>query len=217
MRTALPADEGDLAEFMFWIGWRTSEAKGLRWSNVDQAAGVIRIEDSKNRDARTLPYAALPALAELIAHRRAVTDAVQRARGMKVNHVFHRNGEPIRHFRRSWKSACIEAGLGQEIRDPATGRLVRKVAQRTPHDYRRSAARNLSRAGVPEKVIMELCGWKTRSVFDRYRIVVERDLAEGLAKLAATPPTASAPKYRPDQAIGDRQPSIFLRVLSVAP
>jgi integrase len=64
----------------------------------------------------------------------------------------------------------------------------KRVAFRIPHDYRRSAMRNLSRSGVPERVIMQLCGWKTRSVFDRYRIVAERDLAEGLARLAAAEP-----------------------------
>ena len=120
---------------------------------------------------------------------------MQRRRGIVVPWVFHRNGEPIRHFRRSWTSACIAAGLGQELREPdlvddvgnlvERGKLIRKVALRRPHDYRRSAARNLSRAGVPEGVMMKLC-WKTRTVFDRYRIVAERDLAERLAKLAAT-------------------------------
>jgi hypothetical protein len=40
---------------------------------------------------------------------------------------------------------------------------------------------------VPEAVIMKLCGWKTRTVFNRYRIVAERDLAEGLAKLRDLP------------------------------
>jgi integrase len=201
VRAALPADEGDVAEFLFWTGWRTSEVKGLRWANVDEAAGIIRIEDSKSGEPRTLPYAALPALQDLIAHRRARTDAVQKTRGMVVSHVFHRNGEPLLHFRRSWTSACIAAGLGEEIRESDVvdgegqvtkrGRLVRKVAHRVPHDYRRSAARNLSRAGVPEGVIMKLCGWKTRSVFDRYRIVAERDLTEGLAKLASATVTRS--------------------------
>jgi integrase len=209
VRAALPPDEGDVAEFLFWTGWRTSEAKGLQWSDVDEAAGIIRIETTKSGEPRTLPYSVLPALADLIAHRRAVTDTVQRKRGMKVNSVFHRNGAPILHFRRSWATACIDARLGHEVREPDVldgagavvkrGRLVRKVALRVPHDYRRSAARNLSRAGVPEGVIMKLCGWRTRSVFDRYRIVAERDLAEGLAKLAGAPqkwPTSKITRLR---------------------
>ncbi len=186
VRAALPSDLADLVQFLYLAGWRKSEALGLRWQNVDESARVIRIETTKNKEPRTLPYGTLPALRELIETRRGITDEVQKARGMVVTHVFARNGEPIRYLRRSWITACITAGLGTEERDQE-GRVLKRVAFRTPHDYRRSAARNLSRAGVPESVIMALCGWRTRSVFLRYRIVPEYELAEGLAKLARTP------------------------------
>jgi integrase len=85
-------------------------------------------------------------------------------------------GKPVRSFRRAWLSACTAAGLPHRI----------------VHDFRRTSARNLSRAGVPEGVIMGLCGWKTRSVFDRYRIV-NADLADGLAELAVAN-SASTPE-----------------------
>jgi len=174
----LPADVAAVAEFLYWTGWRKGEALALEWRMVDLKAGIIRIEDSKNGEPRTLPFRALPDLAALIERQRERTSAVEQARGIIVRHVFHRDGEPVRSFRRSWATACKAAG----------------VPNRIVHDFRRTAARNLSRAGVPEGVIMGLCGWKTRSVFDRYRIVNEADLAEGLAKLAthntATPEPA---------------------------
>ena len=45
--------------------------------------------------------------------------------------------------------------------------------------------RNLERAGVPRSVAMKLVGYKTEPIYRRYAIVAERDLAEGVAKLAA--------------------------------
>src|ERR1700730_18041094 len=51
------------------------------------------------------------------------------------------------------------------------------------HDLRRTAARNLRRAGVAEGVIQKIGGWRTRSVFERYAIVTQTDVADAMKKL----------------------------------
>ena len=167
-----------VAEFLYWTGWRCGEALGLEWRNVEFNAGVMRIDTSKIGEPRTFPFKRLPALETLLRGQHQRRESIQAACGKVVSRVFTwDDGEPIHDFRRSWGAAFEAAGLPRRI----------------PHDLRRTAARNLSRAGVPERTIMALCGWKTRSVFDRYRIVNEADLSEGLAKLASAVPAATVP------------------------
>ena len=94
---------------------------------------------------------------------------MERAEGRIVPWVFHRAGKPIHDMGTAWKNAVRDAGV--------PGRLF--------HDLRRTAVRDLERARVPRSVAMRLTGHLTESVFRRYAIVDEADLAEGVAKLAA--------------------------------
>lgn len=167
----LPEWYAPAIEFAWRTGWRIGEVKGLTWTQVDFRAGTVRLEPgtTKNRQGRVFPFRAYPALETVLRMQRKRTDAWQRAHGAVVPWVFWKEGGQLGDHRDSWIRACKKAGV--------PGRLV--------HDLRRSAVRNLERAGVPRSVAMQLTGHQTESVYRRYAIVAETDLTEGVRKLAA--------------------------------
>jgi len=162
LRESLPEFFRGLATFAYRTGWRFSEIANLTWRQVDLEQGIARLEvgETKNGEGR------------IVYLDEEVKDVLARQRGSQKEmsilspYVFTNpeGTDRIKDFRKSWASACKESGL----------------SKRLFHDLRRTAVRNMVRAGVPERVAMTASGHKTRSVFDRYNIVSPEDL-----KLAA--------------------------------
>jgi integrase len=151
--------------WVFYTGWRSqSEILPLTWDRVDLEAGTVRLYKgtTKNKDGRVI---ALPLVLK------ALLDQQWQEHCSRYPHcpfVFHERGERILTFYKTWQRACKEAGIS---------------AKKLVHDFRRTAVRNLVRAGVPERVAMAITGHKTRDIFDRYNIVSAGDLEEAARRV----------------------------------
>jgi integrase len=179
VRRALPEYLRGPVTFAYLTGWRlASEVCKLEWRHIDLKAGIIKLDpgETKNDEGRTFPFRLLPELAACI-------EAADRQRqacaqeGRIIPRVFHHDGVSLidpkvgdleSFARTAWKNACKAAG----------------VPGRIPHDFRRTAVRNLERAGVPRSSAMALVGHKTEAIYRRYAIVDEAALNEGVALLA---------------------------------
>ena len=162
VRAHLPPAFQDVLDFAYYSGWRRNEILFLTWDDVDLPGGVIRLtpQRSKTRTGRVLPISApLQQVLERRLARRQPGDPL----------VFRRDGVAVRDWRCALRDACRKA----------------RVPHRLLHDCRRTAARNLIRAGVPERIAMLLTGHKTRAIFDRYNIVNEQELLHAGERLAA--------------------------------
>lgn len=155
----LPAVEANIVRVYHATGWRKREVLGLRWEWVFFGEREVRLPAAvtKTRQKRVMPMnvALLAALEAQLDLRRE-----------DCPFVFHRNGRPVRWFYDSWKNACESAGC--------PGRLI--------HDFRRTVARDLVKAGVDRKTAMQMLGHKTESIFTRYQIVNGQDLRDAAAK-----------------------------------
>jgi integrase len=133
VRTNLPSSFQDILDFAYYSGWRRKEVTELTWAEVDLKGGVVRLSPvrSKTTIGRVLP---------LSTPLRAVLERRALLRRKRDTLVFKRDGVTVRQWKVAWRDACRKA----------------KVPGRLFHDCRRTAARNLIRAGVPERVAMLL-------------------------------------------------------------
>jgi len=162
LRDILPEHLMGIVTFAYKVGWRHEEICTLTWRQVDLEQGIVRLEpgEAKNDEARTvyLDQELKEVFIEQWYRRKKL--------GSALPYVFlnEKGTDRVKRFDKAWKTACNKAGIGKRLF----------------HDFRRTAVRNMLRAGVPERVAMMISGHKSRSVFERYNIVNDADL-----KLAA--------------------------------
>jgi len=194
----LPECLRDFVLFGYLTGMRRGEISSLEWADVDGDTIALRAENAKTGEGRTLPL--VGELAELIARRREARQVKVKDTVMLANLIFHRKGFPITEFRKSWATACCAAGVGKLVCPQCSGdvdenrscakcsatwkREELSYAGRLFHDLRRSAVRDLIRAGVSTHVAMSISGHKTDSMLRRYDIVDTRDQRAALERRA---------------------------------
>jgi integrase len=168
LRDALPPPINHVLAFAYVYGWRKSEILALTWDRVDLTAGTVRLDPdtTKNDEGRLVVLTV--ELRALFGRLWAETKALAERKGKPIPWVFHRRGRPVKDFRGTWETACAKVGLAGKV----------------PHDLRRTAVRNMERAGVPRSVAMKITGHKTEAIYRRYAIVSEADLREAARKLS---------------------------------
>jgi integrase len=162
VRGKLDRDLQDFLSWLYWTGMRPGEIRALTWAALDCETWTLRLH-AKN--AKTGYGRVLPLEQELL----GIIKRRIEVRLLQCPYIFHRQGRPVGEYRKVWNEACKQAGL--------TGKI--------PYDLRRTAVRNMVRAGVPERVAMAISGHRTRSVFDRYNIISENDMREAVRKTDA--------------------------------
>jgi integrase len=182
----LPDDVKLAVTIAYTYGWRMqSEVLALERRHVDLTPrptaplGTVTLDPGMTKNGRGRVVYMTPELNVLLGAQLARIKALERELGRVIPWLFPYFKEPHisprlvgtqrADFRKAWLTACNQAGVPGKLR----------------HDFRRTAARNMVRAGVPERVAMTITGHLTRSVFDRYNIVSEGDLRTAAERIAA--------------------------------
>lgn len=156
--------------FLYYTGCRHGAAEEITWSMVNADCTEIHAPGRiiKIRKPWEIP---------LVGPLQPISDALKKIRKSGIQaaekHVFD-----FTNFRKVWCQICFDSNLAT-VWDKATQRYTGL----RPHDFRRSAARNLSKAGVSEQVGMKITGHKTPAMYRRYNITNGDDVRDALMQV----------------------------------
>jgi len=149
-----------LFELGYTYGWRHEELLSMRVKQVSVAERTIRLNPGETKSDEGREVMMTPLLRSFLQ---------ECVRGKQPNDfvLTRKDGRPVGDFRAAWATATARAKVPGLLFD----------------DLRRTAV-NMVRAGIPERIAMQISGHKTRSIFDRYNIVSQADIKEAVFKLS---------------------------------
>ena len=143
----------DLITFLIYTGCRKGEALNLRWDDVNLDAGVIAIKFTKIKEDRYIPIH--PKLKELLINIKKIDGC---------EYVFNNNGKKINDFKRSFHTACKNAGF----------------KDMHIHDQRHVFASKMVKSGTPLFTVGKLLGHKKSSTAEKYAHLVPETLKKAV-------------------------------------
>ena len=157
--------------FLYATGMRSGQAARLTWDMVDARCTELHVpgELTKNGEDFTLPL--------VYKSGEPIFDFVK-----DIKRLSRAHGQPIfdtTNFRKEWRTACHKLGFGVFNEQTEAYRGLR------PHDFRRSACRNMVKNGIPQAVAMAISGHKTDSMFRRYAILDSSAVQDAFEVLSA--------------------------------
>lgn len=168
----LPEHLRPLAHVAYRTGWRLrSELLTRRWTHVrlDAKNGWLRLDpgETKNGEGRMFPMTT--ELFTALTAQNTYAKKIALATGKEVSWLFVKpDGKRVNNIYKEWRAAAKASGI-----------------TRIPHDFRRTAARNLEEAGLDRLAAMKMIGHKTEEMYRRYAIVDHRVMDRAKEKLIA--------------------------------
>ena len=143
----------DIITFLVYTGCRKGEALNLKWDDVDLQNDVIAIKGTKTKYDRYIPIS--KPLKELLKSVEKNQDCL---------YVFNKNGAKLGDFKRSFHTACKNAGL-KDLRI---------------HDLRHVFASKMVMGGTSLFITGELLGHRTTQITKRYSHLVPETLKKAV-------------------------------------